>query len=1159
VNATAGNVLITGVGNNGGGYAITTNNTIDATGNIDITTTSAAKHGVTLGGAVTSSAGGVTIYSDVRTSGSGSAINGNFAIKAKNDVTITGKTNSYFSVNGLGTIESTDGKVTIDATSTASRALNLTSTVTAKGNVFLKGTGGNNIGVVIDANVTSTSGNVEIEGTSVGDRGVDVNSGRVVKATQGDVKITGISTNARGIDVGNQTAYAPVAQIIAGKNIILDGTGKAGGVRTWGDSVLKAGTSVAGDINITGKSSESDGVNLWRFPRAAQFEASQDIIINGTANGVSGAGFNTTTSDVIGQAPMMKAGRNFTLTATNSNTGNTGNVINGQSGLQVTAGGDIKLNAIKANTTGNAIYFYSQTNGVGGNASFKSTAGDVLIQANKGGILFQNAMIPTAAVTYTTSTEISGRNVTIDNTGGTVTVDTTTGKATLAQGGGESTTNGLNLASTAGIKINATENINLSGKSTGAAGVLLGGPITVKALGDVNIKGTTTSAGAVQGVYLSGPSSVEGKNVDIVGKAFNGNGVLSYAAITATTGGSANITGTSTGTGGSASALSLWGDVTADQNVTLNGTNTNTANTAAAVFIGTDKKINAANGKIDVTASTSGATLNALQIYDGAKLTAKTEINLKADTLSISTAATPATIDAGTGKVTITTDSADAKINIGAADVGSTTSGSRTLGLTKAELDRITSGKTVIGDVAIHTGGIIVSADTSTAAVTGDITLQTKGNIEVNKKLSAAINKNLTLQAIGDITVGAAISQAGAGNIVIAAGLGKVAGDGTGVGQVKRSGSGTVSNTSNTSGNTYIYTGEVATSAKMAELNSAFTTLSLGTNAQSNTATVLSNPLASSANTQVLYREKIAVDLTDKSGSGGANNTLANATKIYGDVATNNDAVNAIKGANNPNKTLEWTTLNGNKFNLSSDALIGTLSVDNLASNLSTAQKLKASGTPYATSSLTYSVANGALPTLKINKLVISASNLSTVLSYTGGALTQNTPSLNNVVLSGSNKDVVSIKPLSLAKGTGVGVYTSQLSLDGGDAGNYEISADGQLIINYSGANKAPTPPETYTRIAGDVVNLAPVTFAVGVAPATAAGDEADPNICYAWGQRNGGSVTVHTVLKPSYLGLRHAKTDTQEAMSNSGGSSSHEASPCGKDFATNLAEANSL
>jgi hypothetical protein len=147
-----------------------------------------------------------------------------------------------------------------------------------------------------------------------------------------------------------------------------------------------------------------------------------------------------------------------------------------------------------------------------------------------------------------------------------------------------------------------------------------------------------------------------------------------------------------------------------------------------------------------------------------------------------------------------------------------------------------------------------------------------------------------------------------------------------------------------------------------------------------------------------------------------------------------------------------------------------------------------------------------------------------------------------------------------LATGTAVGSYLSALRASGNDVGNYEIQfVDDKLMIAYSGENKAPTPPETYTRIAGDVVNLAPVSFAVGVAPATAAGDEADPNICYAWGQRNGGSLTVHTLLKPSYLGLRHAKTDTQEAMSNSGGSSSHAANPCENDVATNLAEANSL
>ncbi|WP_291940646.1 hypothetical protein [Limnohabitans sp.] len=608
------------------------------------------------------------------------------------------------------------------------------------------------------------------------------------------MSITGKSLFSDGINVGNKGA----AQVIAAKNIKLDGKGASGGVRTWAASLLTAGSTgsggVLGDITILGEATTGSGVIFQQWITSARLKASNNIDINGTVTGGagSGSGVQTLTSETNGQSVMFNADGKFTMTATNSNAANTNKTIDGTDGMQVKSIGDISINAKRETSTGNAIYFYSQANGVGGNASFKSTNGDVLIQANKGGIVFQNAYTGTPSFPYTSSTDISGRNITIDNTGGNVTVNATTGKATLAVGDGTSTTSGINLDSIAGINIDATKNINLSGKSTGAAGVLLGGRIKVRADGDVDIKGMTTSSAAMQGVYLSGVSSVEGKNVDIEGNAFNGNGVLSYAAIKATADGSAKIIGTSTGTGGSAAALSLWATVTADQNVTLKGENTNTANTPAAVF--TNKAITATNGKIDVTAITKGSSANSLQLDGGASLIAATEINLKADTLSISNAAT-INAGVGAGKVTITTDSADAKINIGngtgtgvsasGVDAGSTTTGARTLGLSNVELNRITAGNLVIGD-ASNAGGITVSAVTSTNATTGNVTLQTVGNIAINAPLTVGTTtdrKNLELKAGGGqiaqaanatITANQLNIQAAQANVALAAATNQV-------------------------------------------------------------------------------------------------------------------------------------------------------------------------------------------------------------------------------------------------------------------------------------------------------------------------------------------------------------------------------------------------
>ena len=999
-------------------------------------------------------------------------------LNAADSITLKGTSTNVTGVGLEGGSVIAGGAVLIEgkATSGIYQGTNIGANVTG-GSVTITGETRDNLGVAIGANVTATSGNVVIDGTSVNSRGVGIANGKIVRSNSADVFITGKSVVSDGINVGHQGAFQPSAQIIAAKNITLDGQGASGGVRTWGASLLTAGTSgtggVPGDITIKGEATTGSGVIFQQFGSSARLKASNNIDIKGTVTGGagSGSGVHTQTSETNGQSVMFNAdGGKFTMTATNRDSSNTSRAIDGQDGIQVTAVGDISIKADRQTSIGNAIYFFSNTSGVGGNASFKSSNGDVLIQANKGGIIFENGYAGTPNPPYTSSTEIRGKNITIDNTGGGV--STVTGK--FEAGTGTSTANGINLASTAGIKMIATQNINLSGNSTGAAGVILGGRIEVKASGDVNIQGKTTSTGTVQGVFLSGVSSVTGKNVDIAGSAFNGNGVLSYADINATSGGSATITGTSTGTGGSASALSLWAKVTADQNVTLKGENTNTGNTPGAVF--TNKAITATNGKIDVTAITKGTSVNALQLHDGGSLTAKTEINLKADTLSISNAAT---INAGegAGKVTISTDSVDSKINIGSGsnpsglDFGSVTTSSRTLGLSKAELDRISAGNLVIGDTT-NRGNITVSGATAALAYTGNLTLQTGGEINVNANLAAADGKNLTLQAKGDVTVGAAISQAGTGNIVIAAGLGKAAGDGTDVGQVK--GTGDVTHTG--TGNTYIYTGEVATSAKMSDLNSTeFATLTLGTNAQSNTDTDITKTITgSAAKTQVMYREKIKVDLN-------GNNALSNATKTYGEVANDADAKTALKAVNTPSsgKDLSWIQ-SGNNFKLNSNTLIDNLSVD--ATAYSTAGKLKANDTAYNTKSNDYTFTTGSkLPTLKIEKLALTGSITEGNTTY-GDALAAGTVNLNNKV----GTDVVSATGVTitttgktstsgnLKANTHTGIQ-SVTDLTGDDAANYTFAdVKGNYIVAKRAATISATPTQlTFT---GSTLNQAAPT-----------------------------------------------------------------------------------
>ena len=913
---------------------------------------------------------------------------------------------------------------------------------------------GTSVTVSTTSGVTVTTPPIGYTAANSGDGNILVNAA-INKNSGGNATLTLLADN--GITL-NQKIQG------SSNNGTLDVTLKAGGNAT--NTANSAGIYVtsAGGIDTNGKvviDSTTKYTGSWDYKRSALTMntgavirgSDVDIKLNvgmpsGTAYKVFGAflqngttleatagnlaidstitrGANSSSSTAMtfgsnfGSAVYLKATGNVSLTADWTGNAGTGGGI-GLVDTKISAGGNILVDSKVNAPTVTAISTGNGGNGLGFSA-VSTGNGDVTFKANQGAIYLDKL---TAA--------IKGRNVTIDNTGDSTGTSTRTDIA------------GVTIKSNTGVK-------------------------GIEATGNVNIVGSN-NAGTQSGVALTGNSEINGQNVTINGTSLNANGVFSAAVIKATTGtgGDINITGVSSGSPSTASALSLQGDMTASNNVVINGNNTNAGNTAAAVYI--NKVVTATNGKVDVTASTSGATANALWLVSGANLTGKTEVNIKTDTLSIASGAT-VNSDASTGKVTIKTDSTDAKINIVSNDLGSQNTGSRTLGLSVAELSSITAGNTVIGDIATHTGGITVSGATSTATATGNITLETGGKIDVKNTLSAANDKNLTLKAIGDINVDSTISQGGAGNIVLAAGFGKVAGDRSGVGQVKRAGTGAVSNTS---GKTYIYTGTVADSAKMSDLNNAFNTLTLSgpsANAKSFTDSNGTNTIGSTATMQVMYREKIAVDLTDNSSSNGVNNNL-NAKTTYGSVNKANvdtDANNILKTVNN-NKTLTWSE-NGNNFSLSSNALIDTLSIGGLSnSSYSSANKLKASDTPYTTESTTYRVATGkTLPTLEVTKKDITTTSIAGVsdavygTSKATGEVTLGTDLIYGDKVVATNTATVKDAATSSSGNLKAGSYKQTVaaglsSTDGtDDASNYSFAGKTTDTANYVVGQKSLT------------------------------------------------------------------------------------------------------
>ena len=124
----------------------------------------------------------------------------------------------------------------------------------------------------------------------------------------------------------------------------------------------------------------------------------------------------------------------------------------------------------------------------------------------------------------------------------------------------------------------------------------------------------------------------------------------------------------------------------------------------------------------------------------------------------------------------------------------------------------------------------------------------------------------------------------------------------------------------------------------------------------------------------------------------------------------------------------------------------------------------------------------------------------------------------NSGLVAGDNVDIV-----GAGSGTQFGSYRSNLALSGSDAANYAPSiTNADFRINEN----------IYYHSSADALLLTPVSFGFAAMAAATAAGEPNEGSCDAWSQRVGaGSVSVVSLLKSSYMGLRNAKTDTMDAL----------------------------
>ncbi len=531
-------------------------------------------------------------------------------------------------------------------------------------------------------------------------------------------------------------------------NVVMLAEGKYQGVdaNSTGSNgiILNSSITTNGTVEITGTNRNTNAGNGIQFANGSGINATS-YTVRGVSLKNSGIYFSAGTSSFTSSSAVVDS----LIEATSAVGG--GDAIFAYSGATVniaSGAGKTTLATSAASATGIRLGY------AGG--SVVNTSGDVTIGAksNNSSYLMNQGTINALSGNLTLKGQSTGNAVFLQDGGGVtakvigtnganITID---GTSTSSGVGVHLNVNGsANTVSTTGISsVGSGGSISITGVSATSTGVTQGNTTITNSTGAISINGTSQGSSGF-GFSNGGGAISANQDLTITGTSVGNNAVYSTGAFTSTSG-SVSVTGTSS----TSSALSMQGAITARNNVVLSGTNTASSNTNAVVFF--NKAITATTGTIDITATTSGSVMQALQLASGASLnTTNNRIGLTTDSISIdTTVGSGATINAGTNTVAIQNKSTGVQINLGGNDVGSASTSSRTLGISNSELNRITAGNLDIGSSSA--GNITVSSVTTTLAQTGHVSLQTVGNIAVDAAFTlggAAGSKNLTLNGVG--------------------------------------------------------------------------------------------------------------------------------------------------------------------------------------------------------------------------------------------------------------------------------------------------------------------------------------------------------------------------------------------------------------------------
>ncbi|MEQ1858792.1 MAG: autotransporter-associated beta strand repeat-containing protein [Chthoniobacteraceae bacterium] len=420
-----------------------------------------------------------------------------------------------------------------------------------------------------------------------------------------------------------------------------------------------------------------------------------------------------------------------------------GDIIGGTTGTTIVNGtggpGNVIANeGIRLTDSGSSITSGGANVSVTGQAGGSGTAG-----SNYGVNVYLGALLSAGGSGNVTVMGTGAANLGSDNYG----VNLQSSGSQITSSGGNVSVTGVSGGTGSG---GAAAGISIDSGTVSAGG---SGTVTVIGTGDLTSSGVNVNLGI--DVRFTSTITSSGGNVQVTGAAGAANsstlgegaGIRVFGDSLITAGGSGTVT--VSGTGGAGPTASAHG-------VFVSGSNLN-SNLA---------RIGAANGATTITATSGNTSSIALSVgtNNAGRITTGTNnpITITADSIDFGGSAT---ISSGTGATTIQTRTSGTFINLGGADV--LTGSPLTLGLTDAELDKVTASTLTIGDSS--SGAITVSA-----ALThpNNLSLTTGGGVTFNQAVTMAVNKNLTVSALSTTT--GAISLATTNSDLVASGTGAI-------------------------------------------------------------------------------------------------------------------------------------------------------------------------------------------------------------------------------------------------------------------------------------------------------------------------------------------------------------------------------------------------